>query len=237
MIKRVAVMQPYLFPYIGYFNLTAAADVFVFYDDVAYIKQGWINRNKLLLNGEASYFTVPVKRCQINTPINMVEVKITEEWLVRFYKTLRFNYAKSPYFSDVSELVMSVLNASFPSISEMAEESVISTLTYVGLRKNIVRSSKSFSDNKNLGRAERLIDICKQLDADCYVNSIGGKGLYHENEFSKKEIELRWLKPQLMPYGPSTRAFVPGLSVIDLLMWAGQDECLECFNDYELLKD
>src|SRR5690554_5438915 len=123
---RIAVMQPYLFPYIGYFQLIQAVDKFVFYDDVNFIKKGWINRNRILINNKDLSFSVPLNKVSQNKTINetFLNLDTFEEWKEKFIKTIGQNYKKAPYFDGVSEVINNILNTKCNTISDLAIESV-----------------------------------------------------------------------------------------------------------------
>lgn len=234
--KSIAVMQPYIFPYLGYFQLINAVDEFVFYDDVNFIKQGWINRNRLLLNGEEHIFTIPISKASSFTEIKDLSVHpmLYAKWRKKFLKGIEQSYKKAPHFNPVYQLICNVVETP-QSISNMAELSVITVMDYLGIKKNVYKSSISFKDSKDIDRADRLIEICKKTDTSTYINLIGGAELYSNDYFSPKGVTLQFLKPSLKPYKQFTDDFVSGLSIIDVLMFNSKDECINLINTYELV--
>ena len=121
----LAIMQPYIFPYVGYFQLIEAVDKIIFYDDVNYQKQGWINRNRILLNGSDFLFTIPVKGASSNKPINRIEPQLNNRSISKFKAQLRSCYRKAPFFNDINVLVDKVFDSEFESISDLAIKSII----------------------------------------------------------------------------------------------------------------
>lgn len=216
-------MQPYLFPYIGYFQLINSVDKFVIYKDVAFIKQGWINRNNILSAGKTSLFTVPLQDASSYKLIKDTRVNDDSfpKWKEKFYRTLEVNYAKAPYFSEIFALVKNVLDKETNSISELAEESVISVCSYLGMKTNF--SDSANYQNGNLKGKDRVIDICKKENADIYINAIGGKELYSKDEFKENNIELFFLSPAKVPYKQLNDEFTPWLSIIDVLMFNSKE--------------
>lgn len=216
---KLAIMQPYFFPYIGYFQLIYAADKFVFYDDVNYIKGGWINRNRILVNNKPRYFTVP-----LNKPSSFIKTANTEIkspdfllWKRKMYKTLEQNYGKSPFYQEIMEIVRNVLESEESSIGELAKRSVVEVLKYLEIDKEIVWSSNIYG-NSILKREERILDICDSEKAEIYYNLIGGISIYDKQEFKNRNIQLEFLKPQLMKYDQPVEEFVSSLSILDILM-------------------
>lgn len=215
----VAIMQPYLFPYLGYLGLLCAADVFVFYDDVHYIPRGWINRNRILVNGAPHTFTVPVARASQNALILDIGTHDFDAFRRHFLRQLECAYRQAAHFEAGFALVREVLEGPAPTIAELAMRSVERVARALGLERRLLRSSEHFADSRGTPRAERLIAITRALGASRYVNSPGGATLYSPAAFAAQGVSLRFVQPKLTPYrqGPG-QAFVPGLSVIDALM-------------------
>jgi hypothetical protein len=216
---KLAVMQPYFFPYIGYFQLIAAADRFVVYDDVNYIKQGWINRNRILMNGRAEYISVPLKNASSFKSIRCTQIHENYRiWRQKTLSTLQTVYAKAPFFAPIFEMINRTLDAPADNISLLAWRSVQSVLDYLEIRTQIVPSSSVYG-NEHLAGAERVINICQRERASTYINMAGGRELYSREAFSNAGLELRFLSPIAIEYKQFGEAFVPSLSIIDVLMF------------------
>lgn len=229
-------MQPYFFPYLGYFQLINAADKFVFYDDVNFIKGGWINRNRIIINGEPKFISVPVKnmssfRKTCNTEIN---IKQFSHWKIKFFKTLEQHYAKSPYFIEVFPIIQEVFEEDAESIGELAKKSIEAVLGYLKIEKTIVRSSKIYG-NSDLRREERILNICNSENAQVYYNLIGGLSIYDKEDFRTKDVKLQFLKTIPKKYDQSTKEFIPSLSIIDVLMNNSKEDIIEMLENYELV--
>ena len=229
-------MQPYIFPYIGYFQMVNAVDKFVFYDDVNFIKKGWINRNRILVNGRDFLFTVPLYKASQNNLI--LESDIQEdtylEWKNKFLQTIELNYKKAQYFKEVYQLLTVFFDKEFHNISEMAIESVNLVLDDLRVEATFTKSSEAYQ-NKGMERQERLIDICKQENADHYINAIGGQELYKKEDFLKAGIKLDFIKPLPISYKQFNNEFIPWLSIIDVLMFNSKEEVIEMLNKYDLI--
>lgn len=230
------MMQPYIFPYIGYFQMIKAVDTFVFYDDVNFIKQGWINRNRILVNKKDFLFTIPLKKQNSfewikNTNINQ---KLYEVWQKKFLQTLEQNYKKAPFFNEVFKFVKETLSEKNETISELAINSIQKSVTYLDLRTVFQTSSESYQ-NRGMERQERLIDICKQENATHYINALGGQELYKKEDFQKEGIRLSFIKSNPIEYKQFKNEFVPWLSIIDVLMFNSKEETLKLLDNYELI--
>jgi hypothetical protein len=221
---KLALMQPYFFPYLGYFQLVHAVDRFVFYDDVNYIKSGWINRNRYLQGTEPRYFTVPTEGASSFVPINAVGIDARNPgWKRKLTETLRVAYKDAPNADDGMRLLHDVLDAPVAGIAEMARLSVERTLDYLGVKREIVPSSSKYGNAELKGPA-RVVDICRREGATTYVNAPGGKDLYQPGDFAAVGCELAFLAPQLPAYDQGNgEAFVPGLSVLDAIMRCGPE--------------
>jgi len=236
-VKKVAIMQPYIFPYIGYFQLIRAVDVFVFYDDVNFIKQGWIARNQYLNNNEAANFIIPLHALSSFKKINEIYIDKRKYpfWSNKFLKTLTQNYSKAPHFSTIFKLVRNVLLSDNKSIAIMAINSVKTVSRYLGLEDNYDISSEAYSSSIELGRMERIVKICELNRSKTYINAIGGTGLYQKDEFKIFGIDLRFLQTDMIEYDQFKKPFVPDLSIIDVLMFNSPEEIAGMLNNFKLI--
>lgn len=234
---KVAIMQPYFFPYIGYFQLIQAVDVFVFYDDVNFIKGGWIHRNRLLLNKTPHFISLPLIKQSSFLRIDEIELNIIKltDWKKKLFKSLQINYANAPYFDETIKIVEYVLASKTNKISDLASLSVQSVMNYLEIEKKYFNSSQAFSNTKSLGKADRLIKISKEVNCTQYVNMMGGRFLYDKNYFKSNNVQLNFLNPQLVEYSQFGDSFHPGLSIIDVLMFNSKEEIIKMLNDYQLI--
>lgn len=233
--RKTAIMQPYIFPYLGYFQLINAVDTFVFYDDVNFIKRGWINRNNILVNGQSFLFSIPLQKASQNCLINETKLNFSLKWKEDFFKTLEHNYYKAPFYTEVRALVLSVFDNEFDNISDLSCASVIAVSDFLNLNLTFQRSSELYADTKNFNRSDRLIEICKQSDSSCYINPAGGQKLYDKEYFRKRDVELNFMENQLPAYTQFDKGFVNGLSIIDVLMFNDKSSIIKMLNLYNLL--
>lgn len=233
---KLVIMQPYFFPYIGYFQLLAAADRFVVYDDVNYIQRGWINRNQLLINGQPWLFTVPLDKPSQNRLIKDLRIQPAAEWQPKFLRTIRQNYKHALYFEVTFHLLEQIFFPSSETIADLVRKSLQMLVQYLELPVQIVSSSTMYGNAALRGQA-RILDICKREEATCYINSIGGRSLYNNEIFKDAGIDLQFLQPELRPYRQLVKGheFVAGLSIIDVLMNNSPEEIRNLLQCYTLL--
>lgn len=222
---KLAIMQPYFFPYIGYFQLVNVVDKFVFYDDVNYIKSGWVNRNRLFLSGAVRYITVPLSDASSFEKINRTRVRSADDWSEKILSVIHQSYSKAPHYRAVINLVSQVLNSHDGYISTLAKNSIISVANYLEMENDFCGSSTVY-ENHELRSVDRVLDICKKEKATEYWNLPGGKDLYSPETFKNEGVELRFVDVALTPYQQTAPEFQPGLSILDALM----------FNDREAVK-
>jgi hypothetical protein len=215
---KIAIMQPYIFPYVGYFQLIAAADIFVCLDDVNFISRGWINRNRILVNNAEYLFSIPLKHASQNQIICNTFVADNLNWRERLLKTISQAYRRAPYFFEALPVIEQVLNTPCESISELAYLSIKCCSDYLGIA-TILRPSSVPYKNSSLKAQTRIIDICTNEGASSYINAPGGTALYDPHIFKNAGLDLYFLTPSIFEYQQFEKNFVPGLSIIDVMMF------------------
>ena len=215
-------MQPYLFPYLGYFQLAAAVDEFWLLDTVQFIQQGWMNRNTLLINGQRTIFTIPVnKRPRLGTIDRKFFMPSAAQECTKLMKTLANSYAKAPHVENavsiVQKFVQHLTEVSHPADFTTATETALqSCFDAIGLTTPIKRIS-SLNIDETLTGQDRIIAVCLALGATEYINMIGGRELYRGDDFAAAELALNFLQPALPDYQQGLSTFEPGLSILDIL--------------------
>lgn len=227
---KLAVMQPYLFPYIGYFQLIYATDLFLIYDDVAYIKQGYLNRNSILSTNGATRFTVPVPGASSNKLISELEFSGD---VAKVLKTIEQSYSKAPYFPHIFPMIREALELEDRSIASVCQKSYEEIFFYLGIEKQFKKTSELDYDRAANAR-DRLIALCHQFGADCYINASGGRKLYAKPDFAKKGIDLKFVDSSPVNYSQGGDEFVPNLSIIDMLMSCSPQLVVEHMKRYEI---
>lgn len=229
-------MQPYLFPYIGYFQMIKHVDSFVFYDDVNFIKGGWINRNRILINKKDFLITVPLKNPSQNNLIKNIEISSSnyDTWKKKTLRAIEHSYRKASYFESTYHLISTVLNHKFEKISDLAIESITTVSSHLDLKVNFITSSEKYN-NKTLERSDRLIDICNQENIKTYINPISGQELYNKEYFLRQKINLNFINPLPIKYHQFKNNFIPNLSIIDILMFNSIEETHTLLKKYEII--
>lgn len=212
---RISVMQPYVFPYIGYFQLIRDADVFVVFDDVNFIKRSWINRNRILLNDKGYLFSLHLCKASSSKKINEIQLGDNREKLL---KTFHQAYLHAPYYSKAMPLIEDLMLHEEKQLAAYLMYQLKGISRYLGLHTRFALSSAVPKDN-NLRSQEKILAICEALGANAYSNAIGGQHLYSERDFAGRGIELKFIQSNYIEYRQFGADFVPWLSIIDVMMF------------------
>lgn len=233
---KIGIMQPYFLPYIGYFQLINSVDKFIIYDDVQYIKRGWINKNKMLVNNNAINFILSIKNDSHNLNIN--ERYFSDEFkenTKKLLKGIERAYKKAPYFSSVMPLIIESLNYdSRENVANFIYNSLEIICNYIQIDTKFIKSSQ-IEKSKDLKGQAKIIDIVKRVSGDTYINSIGGSELYSKDIFKTNDIELKFIKSKKIEYRQFNEKFIPNLSILDILMFNSTEKTKEFINQYELI--
>lgn len=228
---KLAIMQPYFMPYIGYFQTMAAVDTYVVYDDVQYIKGGWVSHNFLLVGGKKQLFTIQLKGASPNKLFNEVEVG---DDFRKFEKLLQFNYGKAPYYDEVMPVLKTIFAYEDHNLARFLWNSYRELFSFLSIDTNIILSSAVDKDCTLKGK-EKVLDICRSLHADTYYNAIGGQELYDKQEFADHGVNLFFVKTNEFAYPQFKNAFEPNLSIIDVLMFNGKEGTKRLLQEYTLV--
>lgn len=228
-------MQPYFLPYIGYFQLLRSVDRFVFLDDVAFIKKGWIHRNRIQIGGKEHMFTIPVHDASQNRTIAETQITADPSWKTKLEKTIRGSYSRAPCFGEVFPLFQDILHFETRSISEFAIHSVRKVAEFLSIETPTLCSSMAHGQTE-LRAQDRILEICKREGATHYINPIGGLELYDPLVFAAEKIELSFLKTTPIPYHLSAEEFIPYLSILDVLMLNSKEEVQGHLESFTLIQ-
>ncbi len=227
---RLGIMQPYFLPYIGYWQLINAADKYVIYDDVQFIKGGWINRNNILLNGRKHLINLLLSGASTNKLINEINVQENQNKLI---KTIELTYKKALMFDKVFPLFIKIMEYEDKNLARYIGNSIVELSKYLSIETEFIYSSTLEKDN-NLKAQDKVIHICKLLNANQYINAIGGAELYSKETFSNNGIELSFLEAEIVPYKQFNYEYVPYLSILDILMFNNKDKVSSILDKYKL---
>lgn len=228
-------MQPYLLPYIGYWQLVNIADVFVVYDDVQYMKGGWINRNNFLVNKSKCLYTFSVKKDLFDMAINQREFSnLFQKDCKKFRNMIDCSYGKAPLYKEISNLLDNIFSYEDRNISSTITNSIKLICRYLKINTRIIASS-SLNLPDTLTGEQRVIKINKSLGATKYINPIGGKILYNREYFKNENIELLFLSAKNIKYKQFNNEFIPHLSIVDVMMFNSVEKVKSMLEEYELL--
>lgn len=221
---RVAIMQPYFLPYIGYFQLIHAADKFVIYDNIQYTKKGWINRNRILQNGKDEYISLPLKKDSdyLNVDQRVLADTFPEEQK-NMLRKLGSIYRKAPHFQSAFPVIEAIYHCPEQNLFKFLFHSVKTVCNYLGIKTEFVVSSTLDIDH-TLKSEEKVIALCKALDTDIYLNPIGGIELYAAERFQQHGLGLQFIKSSLVEYPQFGHPFVPWLSILDVMMFNSTED-------------
>ena len=228
-------MQPYFLPYIGYFQLIQAVEKFIVYDNIQYSKGGWINRNRMLLGGKDFLFTLPVKKG--SDYLNIADRQLAdgvEREKKKILSQIYSSYSKAPCFGEVYPLIEQIFQFNDKNLFSFIFNSIKQVSGYIGIKSELIVSSHLPVD-VSLKSQEKVMALVKALNGDTYINPIGGLELYSKEVFQKNNISLYFLKPDLTPYRQRVDPFIPGLSIIDILMFNDSNNVQKLLSSYELI--
>jgi hypothetical protein len=214
---RLAIMQPYFFPYIGYFQLMAAVDMFIVYDNIKYTKKGWINRNRMLQNGKAVTFSLSLKGDSDHLNVGERELAVDFD-RDKLLNRIKGAYRRAPYFARTFALVEQIVRHEDTNLFRFLHHSIVKTCEHLGITTE-TRISSRIAIDPELKSQDKVLALCAAIGGDVYVNSIGGTELYSKEAFREKSIELKFIRAKPFEYAQFANVFVPWLSIIDVMMF------------------
>ena len=231
---RLAIMQPYFFPYIGYFQLISAVDQFIVYDNIKYTKKGWINRNRLLQNGKDVMFSLPLKRDPDHLDVRERELAVDFN-RAKLINQISGAYRHAPYFQQAFPWVEQVVRHEETNLFGFLHNSILRTCEHLGIPTEI-RTSSSIAIDHDLKNQDKVLALCEAAGASTYVNAIGGMDLYSRESFRENGIDLKFIRSKPFEYTQFGDGFVPWLSIIDVMMFNPLDTIQTCIStNYELI--
>ena len=233
--KKIAIMQPYFFPYIGYWQLINTVDEFIIFDDVNYIKRGWINRNYVLLNGKKYRIGLNIKDVSQNRLIKDTYLAQSYKDTNKLLASIFHAYNKASYFYDVYPILEKILNTKSNRIVDVLTKQIEEVCKYLKIKTKIICSSTLSNDKEKHGE-QKIIDICKKQNAKYYINAIGGRELYREENFKENGLILKFLQTENIDYQQlGNYDFQANLSIIDVMMCNAPDKIAQMLNKYNII--
>ena len=231
---KTVIMQPYFFPYLGYWQMILTADTFVIFDDVNFIKRGWINRNNILINGSAHLISLPLLAASQNKHIKDIWVTDSLKDKEKLLKTIEVAYKKAPFFNDVFPIVYDTVLSKDNNLARLLRNQFESVFNYLDVKAKVLFSS-DIDKNEDLRAQDKIIDICKRLNTTHYINAIGGIDLYDQQSFANEGMKLSFIKMRPIDYKQFNNEFVPNLSFIDVLMFNSRRDVGLMLNEFDLI--
>ena len=233
---KSAIMQPYLFPYIGYWQLINAVDTFVIYDDVNFIKGGWINRNNILLKNQKQIFSLALDKASPNKKINEILIMDNQKNRLSIIEKIKNAYHKAPNYNQTIPLLKEIILFEEQNLSLYIENSIKKISNYLNIKTDIIRST-DLNISKDLYAQNRVLEICKKFNTNIYVNPIGGQKLYSHEVFEENHMNLYFIQTHdHISYKQFENYFIPNLSIIDILMFNNLNEIQKLLEECRLIK-
>lgn len=234
---RVALMQPYFCPYIGYFQLIQAVDEFVIFDNAQYIRRGWMNRNRILnAQKEIAYINIPVHKAHRETKIKDIVINHDSNWKEKIYHQLNY-YRKAPNYAFVMDFLNECLNINNSRLSQFNTIVLKRICDLLEINTKITVLSEELPMINEANAADEWgIKVAKTLNATTYINANGGIEFYNQQKYNANNLDIQFIKPVLKPYKQFNDIFIPGLSIIDVMMFNNPEEIKEMLEIYELIK-
>jgi len=231
---KLGIMQPYFMPYIGYFQLIASVDQFIVYDNIKYTKKGWINRNRMLLNGKDAMFSLPLKKG--SDSLDVVERELAADYdRAKLLNLFKGAYSHAPQFELTYPVLERIVQHEEINLFCYIHRSIVQLCDHLGINTEIRISSETLIDHELKGQ-DKVLALCKAAGADTYINTIGGVELYAKGDFRLQGIDLQFIKARPFEYAQVGNAFVPWLSIVDVLMFNPLEVVRECIEtNYELI--
>lgn len=232
---KLAIMQPYIFPYIGYFQLINASDLFIIYDNIQYTKKGWINRNRFLQNGKDALFSIPLKKD--SDFLDVRERELSPDFKrIKLVNQMKTAYQRAPYFEVTFPLFEEIVSYDNPNLFHFIYNSIVKICHHLRINTQIAISS-NFSIDHSLKNQSKVIALCEEGGARTYINPIGGIELYSKEVFRARGIDLQFIRSKPFDYQQFGNEFVPWLSIIDVMMFNPVDVISGYLSsNYELLE-
>lgn len=218
--RKLGFQQPYFMPYIGHFALISYVDHYLFFDTAQYVRRSWMNRNRILNpTKDFSYISVQVKKAPQKTAIKDILIDDTQAWKQRLYNQLSV-YIKAPNFKKVMEFLHSILDCDYLTLSELNITTTKAICNYLGINTTFETFSEMNITYDQVNACDEwALNVTKSLGYSTYVNAIGGMEFFDKTKYQDNNINLCFLKAELVPYVQRIGRFVEGLSIIDIMMF------------------
>lgn len=234
---KLGIMQPYFFPYLGYFSLIKHTDEFILLDTVQFIRHGWIERNRILKPSNGwQYIMVPLKKHSRETLIKDIEIINDQPWKEKILAQLQHYRKQAPYFSNVIGILNEIFSKEYVSIVDLNLSSLKIICNYLGINTLIQVFSRMYIKIKPVNAPDEwALNICKAQDnVDEYWNPPGGQSFFDRKKYENAGINLKFHSILFTQYNQKRNEFIPGLSILDVMMFNSVEEINKMLDNYEL---
>ncbi|MDN7244596.1 WbqC family protein [Planococcus shenhongbingii] len=234
---KIVLMQPYFFPYLGYFTLLKKSDLFVVFDTAQYIRRGWVHRNRIIgPNGEPTYINALIIKAPQDTPIHHIQLNDLDRWKQEVLRKIEVYKYSAPNYREVYQLVEQCLNVPVSYLADLNVHCLHAVSDYLEIPRNIIRLSEQNLSFDDIHKPDDWgLKISQYYGAETYINAPGGQEFYNKDKYEKHHIDMLFYKTKLTPYNQNLPAFQPGLSIIDVMMFNTKKEIHQMLDDYEIL--
>ena len=235
---KLGIMQPYFFPYIGYFSLIKHTDEFILLDTVQFIRHGWIERNRILKPSDGwQYIMVPLKKHSRETLIKNIEINNEQQWKEKILAQLQHYKKQAPYFSNVIDILNEIFSKEYATIVDLNLASLKTVCYYLGINTSFqVFYLMNIDIEPANAPDEWALNICKALgNIDEYWNLSGGQSFFDRKKYENAGINLKFHSAILTDYDQKRNVFEPGLSILDVMMFNSIEEINKMLDNYELI--
>jgi len=234
---KLAVMQPYFFPYIGYFSLIQSVDRFMFFDDVQYIRKSWMGRNRLLNieKNEPYYIRPDIVKPNYQALFPTVKLEQNDQWKIKIFEQIKGYKNKAPYYKETLVLLEKIFEKEYENLVDFNCSSIMEISNWLNLRVQFDKYTNHnfwFSEKPDPGTWG--FEISKELKATSYINSSGGESFIFHEDFTKAGIKLGFIQPELKKYNQQNDEFITGLSIIDVLLFNGKENTSRLVQNYSI---
>lgn len=222
----LGIMQPYFFPYLGYFDLINCSDQWVVFDTAQYIRHGWVNRNRILHPKESwQYIIVPTKKSSREEKISNILINAETDWKRKILGQLQHYKKTARYFKETIGLVEECISIAETNLSRLNTAILAKVCAHLGIPFNFEFFSEMALELGPVdGPGDWALRISQALGASEYVNPPGGRQIFDPQKFQELGIKLTIREIPPLEYSCRKYEFIPGLSIIDVLMWNSPEQ-------------
>lgn len=237
MESNYAIMQPYFFPYVGYFSLIKNSDHWIVFDEISFMRKSWGSRNRMLQSSdETQWIHAPTIKQPRGTNYSDIMIRNDEDWKTKILSQLHFYRSKAPYYGEVTKLLNDIFGPEFERLSEFNVYAMFKVCEYLGIEFNHTMYSDLDLGIESVDYSgEWALRIMEKIGESKYTNMMSGHFLFHEKDWKDSNIELNFLDNEINEYKQHGE-FVSNLSILDVMMWNSIESTNRIVDDYNILK-